>query len=115
MNKSKTTSSEEKMKMVTDFIHRHYDEELRLSTLSALVNMAPTTLCRFFKRQTGIHLLDYITNVRLDTVKQKLLNTDMMVSDISFLCGFNTLSNFNRLFRRRFGCNPTEYRKNYKQ
>lgn len=112
MNRPETITSEEKLRKVQDYIRFHYDEELRLSTLASMVNMATSTFCRFFKRQTGVHLRDYIADVRLDAVEHKLMNTDAMICDMSFQCGFNTLSNFNRLFRRRYGCNPTEYKKN---
>ena len=112
MSKTKDITNREKLDVVISYIQLHYDEELRLFPLSKMACMSPSSFCRCFKKQMGSTLLEYITNIRLDHVEKKLRESDQIISDISFQCGFNTLSNFNRLFKKRYGCNPTEYRTN---
>ncbi|MBQ7191263.1 MAG: helix-turn-helix domain-containing protein [Paludibacteraceae bacterium] len=98
---------------VKDYILDHYREEIRLEQLSRMVSMSPTAFSRFFKQRTGKTLAEYIVNVRLGHAARQLIDTKEPVSQICYDCGFNTLSNFNRLFRLRRGCSPTEFRDKY--
>ncbi len=98
---------------VKDYISAHYIEEIRLEQMSQLVNMSPTAFSRFFKLRTGKTLAEYIVDIRLGHATRQLVDTNEPVSQICFDCGFNTLSNFNRLFRKRKGCSPTEFREKY--
>ncbi len=106
-------SESRRVKKVKSFINEHYIEELRLDDLSAMVNMAPTAFSRFFKLRTGKTLAEYIVDVRLGHAARLLVDTSEPISEVCFECGFNTLSNFNRLFRKRKGCSPTEFREKY--
>ena len=98
---------------VRDFINTHINDELRLEQLANLVGMTPTAFSRFFKLRTGKNLSEYIVDIRLGHAARLLLDTADSVSEICWDCGFNTLSNFNRLFRKRKGCSPTEFREKY--
>ena len=98
---------------VRDFINTHINDELRLEQLANLVGMTPTAFSRFFKLRTGKNLSEYIVDIRLGHAARLLLDTADSVSEICWNCGFNTLSNFNRLFRKRKGCSPTEFREKY--
>ncbi|MBR1934189.1 MAG: helix-turn-helix domain-containing protein [Prevotella sp.] len=98
---------------VKNYINTHYKGEIRLDDLARLVGMAPTAFSRFFHLRTGKSLSEYIVDVRLGNAARRLVDTTDSVSEICYTCGFNTLSNFNRLFRKRKGCNPTEFREKY--
>ena len=98
---------------VRDYINTHINDELRLEQLANLVGMTPTAFSRFFKLRTGKNLSEYIVDIRLGHAARLLLDTADSVSEICWNCGFNTLSNFNRLFRKRKGCSPTEFREKY--
>lgn len=98
---------------VKGYIDEHYKDDLRLEQLSELVGMTPTAFSRFFKLRTGKNLSEYIVDIRLGYAARRLVDTTDSVSEICYTCGFNTLSNFNRLFRKRKGCNPTEFREKY--
>ena len=78
-----------------------------------MVGMTPSAFSRFFKLRTGKNVAEYIVDVRLGYATRRLVDTTDSVSEISYYCGFNTLSNFNRLFRKRKGCSPTEFRDYY--
>jgi AraC-like DNA-binding protein len=109
----KPNTESRRVAKVKDYITAHYIEEIRLEQMSALANMSPTAFSRFFKLRTGKTLAEYIVDIRLGHAARKLVDTNEPVSQICFSCGFNTLTNFNRLFKKRKGCSPTEFREKY--
>jgi len=98
---------------VKNFIGEHYVDDLRLQQLSDLVGMTPSAFSRFFKLRTGKNLNEYIVDVRLGHAARLLVDTTTSVAEICYCCGFNTLSNFNRLFKKRKGLSPKEFREKY--
>lgn len=98
---------------VERFISGHYMEEIRLQELADMVSMSPSAFSRFFKLSTSKSVNEYIVDTRLGVASRLLVDTTDPVSSICYDCGFNTLSNFNRLFRKRKGCNPSEFREKY--
>ena len=111
--KVEVSSESRRVLKVKEFINTHMNDELRLEQLANLVGMAPTAFSRFFKLRTGKTLSEYIVDIRLGQAARLLVDTADSVSEICWNCGFNTLSNFNRLFRKRKGCSPTEFREKY--
>lgn len=98
---------------VKNYISQNFMNELKLDTLADLAHMSRSAFSRFFKIHTGRTLTDYIADIRLGNATRMLLDTTQSVAEISFRCGFNNLSNFNRIFKRRKGCSPSEFRDNY--
>jgi AraC-like DNA-binding protein len=111
--KVEVSSESRRVLKVKEFINTHMNDELRLEQLANLVGMTPTAFSRFFKLRTGKTLSEYIVDIRLGQAARLLVDTADSVSEICWNCGFNTLSNFNRLFRKRKGCSPTEFREKY--
>ena len=83
--------------------------------MAAMVGMTPTSFSRFFKLRTGKTLSDYILDIRLGFAARQLVDTTTNISEICFECGFNNLSNFNRIFKTRRGVTPKEFRAMYKK
>ncbi|MBO4660198.1 MAG: helix-turn-helix domain-containing protein [Prevotella sp.] len=100
---------------VKNYIGEHYGDEMSLAQLADMVGMTPTSFSRYFKLRTGKNLSEYIVDIRLGYAARRLVDTTDSVSEICWTTGFNTLSNFNRLFRKRKGCNPTEFREKYQK
>ncbi|MBQ6768045.1 MAG: helix-turn-helix domain-containing protein [Prevotella sp.] len=100
---------------VKNYIAAHYRDDLRLPELASLAGMSPSAFSRFFKLHTSRNLSEYIIDIRLGYAARQLVDTAKSVSEISFLCGFNNLSNFNRIFKKKKGCSPTEFRENYRK
>lgn len=100
---------------VKRFIGEHYREDLRLPKLSQMVGMTDSAFSRFFKQRTGKNLGEYIIDVRLGHASRLLVDTTRTVAEICYDTGFNTVCNFNRLFRKRKGCSPTEFRDKYRK
>ena len=98
---------------VKNYIAKNYTEEIRLNTLADIAGMSPSAFSRFFKLHTGRKLSEYIIEQRLGYASSMLVDMSNSVAEICYACGFNNLSNFNRIFKKRKHCSPTEFRENY--
>lgn len=98
---------------VKDFISKNYMDELRLPELASLAGMSSSAFSRFFKLHTGRNISEYIIDLRLGYAARMLVDTAKSISEIGFDCGFNNLSNFNRIFKKKKGCSPSEFRESY--
>lgn len=106
-------SDSRRVQKVKGYIDSHYCEEIRLSTVADIAGMSDSSFSRFFKLHTGRNLSDYIIDLRLGHACRLLVDSSDSIAEIGYHCGFNNLSNFNRIFRKRKGCSPSEFRENY--
>lgn len=111
--KIEVPSDSRRVQKVKSFIDAHYREEIRLAQLSDIAGMSDSSFSRFFKLHTGRNLSDYIIDLRLGYACRQLVDSTNSVAEICYASGFNNLSNFNRIFRKRKGCSPSEFRENY--
>lgn len=111
--RSKTVSDSRRVQKVEEYINLHYTEEIRLSQLAELTDMTSVSFSRFFKLRTGKSLSDYIIDIRLGHATRQLVDSTKTVAEICYECGFNNLSNFNRIFKKKKGCSPKEFREIY--
>ena len=100
---------------VKNYISTHYQDDLRLPELASIAGMSPSAFSRFFKLHTSRNLSEYIIDQRLGYASRQLVDTAKSISEICFSCGFNNLSNFNRIFKKKKGSSPTEFRENYRK
>ena len=98
---------------VKHIISKNYMDELRLPELASLAGMSSSAFSRFFKLHTGRNISEYIIDLRLGYAARMLVDTAKSISEIGFDCGFNNLSNFNRIFKKKKGCSPSEFRESY--
>ena len=106
-------SDSRRVQKVEEYINLHYTEEIRLSQLAELTDMTSVSFSRFFKLRTGKSLSDYIIDIRLGHATRQLVDSTKTVAEICYECGFNNLSNFNRIFKKKKGCSPKEFREIY--
>ena len=92
------------------FIAEHQTEELSLEQVAQSVHTSKFYFCKLFKKATGIHFTDYLSRVRTERAKNLLLNPNLRVSEIAYEAGFQSLTHFNRVFKRILGRSPTDYR-----
>ncbi|HEY9155010.1 MAG TPA: PocR ligand-binding domain-containing protein [Opitutaceae bacterium] len=92
------------------YIADHQSEDLTLAQVARACNMSEFYFCKVFKKATGLTFTDYLARVRVETVKQLLLNPHTRISEAAFEAGFQSLSQFNRVFHRIEGESPTVYR-----
>lgn len=113
--KAGATSESRRIHKVEEYIRANYRRELRLEELAQIVCMTPSAFSRFFKLRTGRTVSDYIIDVRLGHAARMLAETMSSVLEICFECGFNNVSNFNRIFKRKKGCSPSTFREYYRK
>ncbi|HWA88331.1 MAG TPA: PocR ligand-binding domain-containing protein [Opitutus sp.] len=92
------------------YIAEHQDGEISLNDVARAANMSGFYFCKVFKKATGLTFTDYLARTRTERVKQLLLNPHTRVSEAAYAAGFQSLSQFNRVFRRIVGESPSDYR-----
>ena len=92
------------------FISEHQAEELSLDQVAKSVHTSKFYFCKMFKKVTGINFTDYLSRVRTERAKSLLLNRNLRISEIAYEVGFQSLTHFNRVFKRILGKSPTDYR-----
>ncbi len=95
------------------YICEHHADELTLTAVARAVNMSAFYFCKSFHKATGLTFTDYVARVRVEKVKQLLLDPNKRVSEAAYEAGFQSLSQFNRVFRRITGQPPTVYREQF--
>jgi len=93
------------------FIHAHLDQPLPLGQVARQAGLSESHFCRLFKDTTGLTLTDYVNRCRIEWAKRELLKPEARISEIAFLVGYQSLSQFNRSFSRIVGQSPTHYRR----
>lgn len=102
------------IKRTREFIHDHLDEPLSLESVAKAVHCNSFYLCKLFKKVTGLSFTEYINQMRLRKAKELLVNQELRISEVAMDAGFQSITHFNRVFRKVVGCSPTEYRRNHK-
>lgn len=102
-----------RVQKVQTYIDEHYKEEIRLNDLASIAGMTPTAFSRFFKLRTGRSISDYVIDVRLGHASRLLVDSTTSVAEICYECGFNNVSNFNRIFKKKKGHSPKIFREIY--
>lgn len=98
---------------VVRYLEKNYSNDIKIKDVADLINMTPESFSRFFKKSTGKSFTDYLSDFRIGRVARQLINTTKTVAEISYECGFNNMSNFNRAFKRKKMCSPSEFRDSY--
>jgi AraC-like DNA-binding protein len=92
------------------FIDEHSSEELSLRKVAKAVSISANHLSEKFKQVTGVNFVDHIARTRFEKARDLLLNSNLRISEIAFAVGFQSLSQFNRVFKKLSGKCPTEFR-----
>src|SRR2546427_3771059 len=92
------------------FIEDHQAEPLSLGRIAHVANTSRHYFCKMFKKATGINFIDHLSRVRVEKSKTLLLNPKSRISEVAFACGFQSMTNFNRAFKRIVRRSPTQFR-----
>ena len=106
------SSKSKRIKAVSDFIQENYKRNIKLKEAANLVNMSETAFSHYFKRHTHRSFTEYIHDIRVGNATRLLMESEESIAEIGYECGFNNLSNFNRIFRKKKGCTPREFKNN---
>jgi AraC-like DNA-binding protein len=102
-----------RIEKVMEFIYGSFDKQISLGEAARIASMTESAFSRFFKLRTGMTFIDCVTEARLGHASRMLIATTKTIAEIAYSCGFNNISNFNRIFRKKKGCTPRELRESY--
>ncbi len=105
--------SSRRVEKVMEYMNSNFDKQVLLADAAKISNMTEVSFSRFFKSHTGISFIDSLLEIRLGHASRLLIDTNQPVSEVAYNCGFNNISNFNRLFKKKKGCTPKEFKENY--
>lgn len=108
----KGKENEKRINKVCQYVQKHAVEALNIHKAATLIHLSPSAFCKFFKCMTGTTFSDYVNDIRIANVCNQLITTDMPVAEIAYGNGYETLTYFNRIFLKKKGMTPRQYRKN---
>jgi AraC-like DNA-binding protein len=107
---SEIVADNERLEKTLSFIKNNYEKNITLEDTAKKINLCPASFCRYIKKNTGKGFIDNLHEIRLGQVTRLLIESNLSIAEISYSCGFNNLSFFNRLFKKKFNCTPKEFR-----
>ena len=105
------TKSLEKMKTILKYVEEHYTERITVEDMADLTYYSKSHFMKFFKAHMGTGFIEYLNDYRLSMAERLLRSSDHSVLDIAQMSGFDNLSYFNRIFKRKYGISPGKYRR----
>lgn len=112
-NVNTTQYHSRRLEKAFDFMNSNYDKDISLKDLAKLTSMTEESFSRFIKKRIGNTFINSLNEIRLGHASRMLIDTTHTVTEISYSCGFNNISNFNRLFKKKKHCTPKEFRENF--
>lgn len=98
---------------IIEYLNRHISEKVTLEMISEHVNMNGSYLCRIFKKETNQSIFSYLTDLRIDKATNILKSKDSTIKELAAMVGIEDQFYFNRVFKKKLGISPTEFRKKY--
>jgi AraC-like DNA-binding protein len=102
-----------RIEKVFEYMNAHYNMQITLAEVAKIANMPEASFSRFIKKRTGKTFIDSLNEIRLGHASRMLIDTTNTISEIAYKCGFNNISNFNRIFKRKKFCIPKDFRETY--
>jgi AraC-like DNA-binding protein len=106
-------SETERMQKVHSYVLQHFAQEIRLGDVASLAGMSEAAFCRYFKARANKTFIDFVNEIRIGHACKLLLEDKWTIAQIAYDSGFDSLSNFNRNFKKYIGHTPREYKGNY--
>lgn len=103
----------ERIEKVYNYVKDNFHKKIKLEEAAELINMSVVSFTRLIKQRTGKSFVDFVNEMRLGFATRLLIETNKSVSEICFECGFNNISNFNRIFKKKQGSTPSEFRSSF--
>ena len=107
-------SETKRINLVYNYVAQHFNKEISLQEAAELLNMTPTSFSRYFRMKTSKSFTEFVSEIRIRHACKLLAEDDgKAINQVGYVCGFNTLSNFNRQFKAFMKLTPKMYRQNY--
>jgi YesN/AraC family two-component response regulator len=103
-----------KMTDIYNYVRENFSKPITLEKASRITHMGPFAFSRYFKKNCGAGFIEYLNRVRMNKACHLLRETEYQVHDIAAQCGFSSISNFNKQFRKTEGLAPRDYRAQFK-
>ena len=101
------------IRLACSYVESHYNEPIKLEDVAKVVNLNPIYFSTLFARKTGQNFTEYVTLFKLKKACELLADSDMNINEIADSLGFTDARYFSKLFRKKMGLKPTEYRRIY--
>jgi AraC-like DNA-binding protein len=98
---------------IMHFINTNYQRKITQEEVASKIGMTTAAFCRYFKEKTGKGFIFFVNEMRIGYACKLLIENHLSISQICFECGFNNISNFNRMFKRQTGYTPGEYQQQF--
>jgi transcriptional regulator GlxA family with amidase domain len=102
-----------RIERVFEYMNTNYNKQITLAEVAKLANMPEASFSRFIKKRTGKTFIDSLNEIRLGHASRMLIDTTYTIAEVAYKCGFNNISNFNRIFKRKKMCIPKDFRETY--
>lgn len=102
-----------RIEKVMAYVNSHFAQNISLAEAAKLAGMTEVSLSRFFKLRTGKTFIDTLNEVRIGHASRMLIETTHSINEIAYKCGFNNMSNFNRIFKKKKDSTPKDFRQSY--
>lgn len=112
-NQETISYNSRRIERIMEYLKNNFDKDISLRDAAKIAGMTEVALSRFFKLRTGKTFVDTLNEVRLGTATRLLIDTTYSITEVAYKCGFNNMSNFNRLFKKKKDCTPKEFRQEY--
>jgi AraC-like DNA-binding protein len=112
-NTEQFTYNSRRIEKTLEYMNHNFDKPITLNEVARLANMSDAAFSRFFKQRTGNTFIDSLTEIRLGHASRMLIDTTQSIAEVAYHCGFNNISNFNRIFKKRKSCTPKDFRESF--
>ena len=112
-NTEQYTYNSRRIEKTLEYMNHNFDKPITLNEVARLANMSDAAFSRFFKQRTGNTFIDSLTEIRLGHASRMLIDTTQSIAEVAYHCGFNNISNFNRIFKKKKSCTPKDFRESF--
>ncbi len=107
-----TQKEQGRLRAIYQFLDDQYQRKIQISEVAKMSNLTEAAFCRYFKRMTRLTFTEFVNHYRIDKAK-KLLRQDNNITETCFQCGFESISYFNKVFKKVTGVNPLAFKKSH--
>lgn len=112
-NKETPSYNSRRIEKIMEYVNNNFGQNITLSDAAKMAGMTEVSLSRFFKQRTGKTFVDTLNEIRLGHASRMLIDTTHSINEIAYKCGFNNMSNFNRIFKKKKDSTPKDFRNSY--
>ena len=102
------------MDKMIEYIREHLQDKITLSDVAVHLGFSESYCSKYIKKKTNMNFLEYLTTLRIDHARERLMKTDDSVNEIAEAVGYSDVKYFSRIFKRSLGLSPNKFRKMYK-